>query len=408
MNRIVRLSLLFGVAVLAVVSASSILAIMRSDAALGRDDPAAALRARPYNPEALMQLAGERLTAGDMSQVEALAKRLLASSPADGRGYRLLAQVSESRGQQARAAELYAIAVRRAPRDLQARAWLAQRALTVGDYPAALVHIDQVLRTSSGSHSRLFPVLTQLAGDSSFADALAETMASHPQWRAGFLAALLDPGKGNPQAADLVLASLQRRNDLDAASMQAWIEALMRGGRWGSAFARWAGPHVRSGRALPLLFNGDFTSVPEGSGFDWRLPAVAGVLVSIEPSGSAGMLHLRFLGRRVPGGPIASHALMLAPGEYRLTWRERMDSMRAGNGMAWRILCDGQSQALAESEALIGTRPWRDQALAFTVPANDCNGQWLQFAGVGDTGAGQIASGDAWAAAMELTKTTEK
>ena len=104
MNRIVRLSLLFGVAVLAVVSASSILAIMRSDAALGRDDPAAALRARPYNPEALMQLAGERLTAGDMSQVEALAKRLLASSPADGRGYRLLAQVSESRGQQARAA----------------------------------------------------------------------------------------------------------------------------------------------------------------------------------------------------------------------------------------------------------------------------------------------------------------
>lgn len=404
MSRIVRVALLLAIVALMLVSAYTILAFMRSDAALDRGDPAAALRARPDNPEALMQLADERLAVGDMPKVEVLAKRLLASSPAEGRGYRLLAQVSESRGEYARAEKLYAIAAQRAPRDLQARAWLAQRALAAGNYPLALQHIDQVLRTSPGSHARLFPVLIQFSQDVDFADAVAKAMTSHPEWREGLLSALLDPVTGNPLAADHVLAGLQRRRDLDAVTTQAWIEALMHQGRWGSAFARWAGPHVASGRALPLLFNGDFTSTPEGSGFDWRLPPVAGVLVAIEPNGSAGMLHVRFLGRRVSGGPVVSHALMLTPGKYRLTWRERIDAMRAGIGVAWRISCDGQSQSLLEAEPSNGTRPWRDQTSTFTVPADRCGGQWLELTGSGNAGAGQIVSGDLWYSDMGLTK----
>ena len=408
MNRIARVALLSAAMGLVLASAYTILSVMRSDAALDRGDPVMALRARPDNPETLARLASERLAAGDMTGVELLARRLLVSSPADGRGYRLLAQVAESRGQQDRAASLYAIAVKRAPRDLQARAWLAQNALLAGDYGSALEHIDRVLRMSPGSHARLFPVLIQLAGDSGFADALAKAMGSHPQWREGLLAALLEPSKGNPQGADLVLAGLQRRNDLDAASSQAWVEALMRHGRWGSAFARWAQPHVKSGRALPLLFNGDFASAPEGQGFDWRLPSTAGVLALVEPNGAAGMLHLRFLGRRVAGGSIVSHALMLPPGTYRLTWRERMDAVRTSAGLAWRVSCDGQALPLGEAEPSTGTRPWRDQALVFTVPASDCVGQWLHLTAVGDAGAGQIISGSIWYSAMEMTKMTAR
>ncbi|QIL20502.1 hypothetical protein [Thermomonas sp. HDW16] len=407
MNRIARIAVLAGVVMLALILACTILAIIRSDAALDRGDPAAALRARPDNPETLMRLADGRLAADDIAQAEVLAKQLLSASPADGRGYRSLAQVAESRGQQDRAAKLYVIAAKRAPGDLQARAWLAEHALAAGDYSLALEHIDRVLSISAGSHARLFPVLVKLAGDPAFADALAQVMSLHPQWRDALLATLLDPGSGNQQAADLVMAGLQRRQDLDASSLQAWIEALMRQGRWGAAFAHWAGPHVASGRTLPLLFNGDFASAPQGSGFDWRWPPKPGVMISIEPDGAAGMLHVQFLGRRVAGGALASHALLLAPGNYRLTWLERMDAMRASTGVAWQIRCEGQSTPRAESESSLGTRPWHARQLVFTVPAIGCTGQWLHLAGSGDAAAGQILSGDVWYGSMKVTSLVE-
>ena len=409
MNRIVRSGLLLGTVVLAALAAWNIVGIMRSDAALDRGDPAAALRWRPDNPEALLRLATARLKAGDVAGTEALARRLLASAPADGRGYRLLAQVAEVRGDKTRAETLYAIAVRRAPRDLQARAWLAQRALAAGDYKTALEHVDRVLRMSPGSaQSRLFAVLTPLAADPVFADALAEALGDHPPWRDGMLATLHAADNKAPQAADQVLAGLQRRNDLDAASTHAWIEGLIRQGRWGEAFARWAAPHLSSGRPLPLLFNGNFASAPQDGGFDWRVPSVAGVLVSIEPLDRGGMLHLRFLGRRVAGGPVVSHALVLAPGTYRLEWRERMDALRALDGMAWRLTCAGQPQPLAQAEPGLGSRPWRAQVLVFTVPTGGCGGQWLQLASSGNADAGQIISGDTWYSSMKVTREQTK
>lgn len=406
MNRILRTGLLLGIIVLAAQAGWWIVGIMRSDAALDRGDHAAALRWRPNNPVALLRLATARHAAGDMAGAETLARRLLTAAPADGRGYRILAQVAEARGEEARAAMLYDIAVRRAPRDLQARAWLAQRALAAGDYKTALVHVDRVLRMSSGqAHARLYPVLTQLASDPTFADALAESLGSHPPWRDGILAALHAADKDGPRAADQVLAALQRRNDLDAGSTDAWIEALIRQGRWGEALARWAAPQLKAGQPIPLLFNGNFASAPQGAGFDWRLPSVAGVLASIEPlDRGGGMLHLRFLGRRVQGGAVASHALVLAPGTYRLQWRERIDGLRADEGLAWRVACAGQPQILAVSEPGSGSRPWRLQSLDFTVPSNGCGGQWLHLANAGNAGSGQVLSGDLWYADMKVSK----
>jgi len=402
-NRLLRVGLLLVIVGLAALAGWQILGIMRSDAALDRGDPAAALRWRPDNAEVLMRVANQRLAANDLAGAETLALRLLATSPADGRGYRILAQTADARGDRERAATLYAITVRRAPRDAQARAWLAQQALAAGDYKGALDHVDRVLRMSPGSGSRLFPVLTQLAADPAFADALAEVLGTHPPWRDGILTALHSVDKKNgPRAADQVLVALQRRKDLDARSTEAWIEALIGQGRWGEAFARWAGPRIEAGRALPLLFNGDFGSPPTGGGFDWRLPPVAGVLTSLEPLDRAGMLRVQFLGRRVSGGSVASHALILAPGVYRLEWRERMDGLRGVEGIAWRVTCAEQPNALAVAQAGTGSRPWRSQSLDFTVPSSKCGGQWLHLASVGSLDAGQVISGDLWFAGMKV------
>lgn len=376
---------------------------MRADAALRQGDVANALKWRPQHPQALLRLATRELAAGDLEAATNAARRLLQVEPAEGRGYRVLAQVAAARKQPDRARELYRIAVRRAPRDLPARAWLAQDALERGDLADALVHVDQVLTLSPNAAGSVFPVLVQLSGDAAFAEALAATLAKRPSWRAGLLSALRHPTTGNSSNADAVLAALQRRGGLDAEESAAWIESLLRDGRWGEAHARWAAPRVADGQPLPLLYNGDFAQAPSGQGFDWRQPAVAGAILEFESAPSGGRaLHARFLGRRI-AGPLLEHALLLAPGNYTLTFRRRLEGLRSDNGLEWSIVCAEQGGAvLGRSQPLNGSRGWQAEELAFTVPASGCSGQWLRFGNAGQAQAGQLVSGDVWLSSLAI------
>ena len=372
---------------------------MQADAALDRSDPATALRWRPGNPQALLLQAEARLAARDLDAAEQLARRQLQATPVDGRGYRVLAQSAAARGQQDRALELFRIAAKRAPRDLASRGWLAQHALEQGRPAEALAQIDAVLTLSPTAGRRIFPVLVQLAGDPAFADALATTLAKRPAWRGTMLGALRAPKGGDPVAADRVLAALQRHGSLQPAEFDAWIEALLQQGRWGEAHARWAGPQLAVGRRLPLLFNGDFEAPPLGTGFDWRLSPVPGVLAVIEPASEGGSLNLRFLGRRVAKQPLR-HALLLGPGDYTLAWRERSDALRANTGIGWTLTCSDARTVLARSEPLYGSHAWRIRSLAFTVPREGCTGQWLQL---GASGA-QVVAGDVWYAGVKVNR----
>ena len=391
MTRPLRHLLLALLGCAAIVAGWRIVGVLRIDAAMARGDIAAVLRLDPDHAEALLADAVRRLQANDLAGAEQQARRVLAHTPIDGRAYRVLAQVAERRKQPEQALALYRIAVARAPRDVQARAWLAQHALDQGDYPGLLHHVDRVLALSPTAGERLFPLLAQLAADPAFAEPLAQALRSRPTWRNGMLATL--QGSPEPAAADRVLSSLQRNGGLAPAEFDAWIEGLLRQGRWGEAQARWAGPILAAGRPLPLLFNGDFASVPSGVGFDWRLPRTVGVLVEFESMGTGGnALRARFLGRRI-AGDIASHALLLPPGQYRLHWQQRAEGLTADPGLEWRITCAQPVSMLARSLPMRGDIPWRPQQLAFQVPAEGCAGQWLQLGNAGAAGAGQVIDG---------------
>ena len=391
MTRPLRWSLIAVLGVAALFAAWRIVHWLRVDAAVERGDVAAVLRLDPDHAEALLADAGRRLQAGDVDGAERQARNALRRVPIDGRGYRVLAQVAERRKQPDLALALYRIAVARAPRDVQSRAWLAQHALDQRNYPGLLHHVDRVLALSPGADARLYPLLTRLSADPDFAEALAQALRSRPAWRNGMLAAL--QAGSAPAVADRVLSALQRNGGLDQAEFDGWIEGLMRQGRLGEAQARWAGPILASGRALPLLFNGDFASTPSGVGFDWRLPRTVGVLVEFEAAGAGGnVLRARFLGRRI-AGDVASHALLLPPGRYRLHWRQRIDGMNADPGLEWRVACMDPASVLARSDPMRGNTPWKRLHLSFEVPAQTCAGQWLQLGNAGAEGAGQVIDG---------------
>jgi hypothetical protein len=376
-----------------------IVELKQADAALASDDIATALRWRPDHAEALLRQAEAQFAANDPTAAAATARRLLQAAPMDGRGYRVLAQVEAAQGRKDQARRLYRIAARRAPRDLPARAWLAQDALERNDPADALVQIDAVLTLSPRTGATVFPVLAKLAADPGFADALAHVLQRGPAWRPGMLAALQQAKPEDRDAADQVLGALQRKGGFSGEETAAWIEALLREGRWGQAHARWASPFIAGGKPLPLLFNGDFAQAPSGTGFDWRLPPTPGVIVTFEPDQGRGRaLHARFLGRRVAGA-FLEHRLLLAPGQYRFRHRLRTDALRSDNGLGWQVACEGQATALAQGAPFPGTRAWHAVELDFTVPAQGCTGQWLRLGNAGATRAGQLVNGDLWLAA---------
>ena len=405
MTKGIRVALMLLVAATLAIVGWRTITLMRADSAIARGDVAEALRWRPRHPEALLGEAVQRLAADDLEGAAAGARNVLQEEPAEGRAYRVLAQVAVAGKQPERARSLFRIAARRAPRDLPTRAWLAQDALLRGDHAETLVQIDRVLSLSPGAAANVYPVLVQLAGDPAFTEALADTLRHRPTWRQGLLAALRHPTRGNPANADAVLGALQRRGGLDAEESAAWIESLLRDGRWGEAHARWAAPLTTKGESLPLLYNGDFAKAPSGQGFDWRQPQVAGAILEYEaaPAGTGRVLHARFLGRRIAGS-LLEHALLLAPGDYVLDFRRRSDGLRSDNGLQWSIACaeKGGGGVLARSQPLSGTRGWQAERVVFTVPARGCVGQWLRFANVGAVSAGQVASGDLWVAALNI------
>lgn len=370
---------------------------MVADASLAAGDVDRALRWQPENPDALLQKAERELVAGRYVEAAKFAKRLLKVTPVDGRGYRVLAEVADAGGRKNKARELFNIAARRAPRDVSARAWLAQDALERDDSLTALRHIDNVLTLSPAAGAGVFPVLVTLAADPEFADALAQLLRRPPPWREGMLATLRNADGAQRVAAERVLLGLQGKGGFDAAETAAWTQSLLDQGRWGEAYARWASPIIAAGRPLPLLYNGDFSGELTEGGFDWLMPTTPGVLLELEPSsGSARIMHARFLGRRMTGS-FLQHRLLLAPGAYQLHVRQRMDALRSDNGLQWTLECEGSTtEPLARTPPLAGTQVWKTVELRFEVAPSDCVGQWLRLGNAGAAGAGQLVSGDLW------------
>lgn len=366
--------------------------------------PGRALAWRQADPQALLALAESRLQQGDLDGAEAAARRLLALEPLQGRAFGVLAEAAEARGDAGQALRLQAIGAARAPRDIRAHAWLAQRYLERGDHAAALGHVDRILRIAPARATTLEPVLVKLASDRAFALALAEVLRQQPPWREGMLAALQDPTAGDPVAAGMVLGALLHGGGLSSAERARWLDGLIARKRWGEAYARWAGMLSGDHERLPLLYNGDFSGEPAG-GFDWRVTRVAGVLIAFEPvAGSEGpVAYLRFLGRRV-GASGLEHPLLLAPGSYRLHMRMRAQALHSESGLQWQIACDGPVNVIARSEPVDGSFGWRTEALSFDIPASGCPGQWLRLVNPTPEGAAQAVGGELWVDDMRIDR----
>lgn len=369
-------------------AAVHIVTAWRADA-LVATDPAGAARVRSDHPDALLALARAELQRGDAGAAARTAQQLLAREPANGTAFAVLARALGDAGGDARQLERYRIAARRAPRDVSIRGWLVAHELQAGDFPAALEHIDALLTLPSRDRARLVESVAKLAADPAFADALAVRLGERPRWRADLLRVA---SAMNVATADPLFAALQRNADLSASERGPWLDALIRQGRWGEAFARWASALPGPPQALPLLYNGAFAVPPSNAGFDWRVRRIDGVVFERVADSDGSFARLRFLGSPV-GRAGLEQPLLLAPGRYRLGLVARASDLRAEPGLEWSISCAGDGRRVATVRIAAGPR-WEAIAAAFEIPPDDCDGQWLRLINSATPGVAQRIRGE--------------
>ena len=366
--------------------------------------PERSLAWEPHYPTALLALATRQLEENHPDAAALAARELLRVEPLSGEAFVTLARAAEVAGDVAKASTLYPVAVRRAPQNLFARAWIIDDLLRKSRYAQALGQYDTLFRVSPGEAEKLLPAFTRLSDAREFANVLAATLNSNPSWKAAMLSTLL--AQGGHHAVDQVFSELQRTHNLPDDDAGKWLDRLMQDGLWGEAYSRWVGGlQMAAGATLPMLYNGGFETEPSGIGFDWRIRPTVGVTITRAfTRGAIGnfAIDVGFSGRRVPEINLEQR-LFLGPGAYKLSFLARADALHSDKGLQWAIQCQGENEPLAVSEALGGSFDWKRFETSFVIAGDDCSSQRIWLRNPGAAAAGKEVVGNIWFDDLAIT-----
>jgi hypothetical protein len=321
----------------------------------------------------------EAIDAADLPpDAAAQARQVLRERPADGRAYRILGQVAEAEGDAARADALYAIAVKRWPRERYAQSRLAALAFLAGRPAEGMEHLDALMRVAPHTAGDILASLMPAMADPALRAAMVQRLRLDPPWRAAVPEALQAPS--TPAGAALALLSeLAAAGPLGEGEVQARVALLDRQGRPADARATWLAslaPEARAGSEL--LFDGGFEHPEATGGYGWRYRAPPGVAMGIDhrdPLDGEGAMTLTFSGRAVRFDDLAQF-LALAPGDYVLH-AAADNRVRTGRPFVWRLRCASDGRLLGDVP-LVDRIGWEEVSGSFRVPP-DCPRQELRL-----------------------------
>jgi hypothetical protein len=304
------------------------------------------------------------------------------------------------RGEAASADAIFTFAGERSWRDWRVQDRLLEQAIRAKRWDQVMAHADALLRTDPQGvlQPAVFRLLDAAASQSVPRAALLDRLAQRPWWRKAYLRRLVTGAAAAPKSptdAGAILSGLAATSaPAGPDEYQPYLAGLIADDRYSEAIAAWR-TLARRRDAFDLVRDGDFAAASDGSDFTWRSASGAGVWSEIVHDRTGAALHVAYDGVSSPVLP--GQLLVLAPGRYRLTWRERTSGPPR---LAWRVRCAGQAQAVADAAAARPpTSAWADRAITFAIPAQACPAQWLEL----NTDPGERrADVDAWYAQMTL------
>lgn len=285
------------------------------------------------------------------------------------------------RGETERATKTFQSANVRDPRLQIVNVWLFNQSVAAGQFEDALSYADLNLRLSSRFSGPIYEALAKLARVPDGLTAVIDALSQDPPWRRTFLNRLARNPDNLPIAYAVVSALEETRSPPSTSELAPVLDAMIANGAYQNALFLWIGtlPEDRSA-GLDYISNGDFRFPLSGLPFDWTLSSQSGTEISLAPTkGADQALQLNFYRGRLRGD-FARKLLVLAPGSYTLSFREKAEKLGFPRGLRWELSCvEAKSDILAASPPLKGSVDWRSTDVSFEVPSTDCPAQWLRL-----------------------------
>jgi hypothetical protein len=308
----------------------------------------------------------------------------IAHNPADATALLSLALELERQGRRDEAGAAMRVAARLAPADPQTLLLVASYYLRAGEDGPALTTLKRAVDSAPVEvGDRVWPVFTAALVSGRHRAFFDTIVHENPSWWPGFFGYACTRA-ASPGAVQAVFSARVAAEVATPGERRCLIERLQRDGQWTDAYLVWLnGLPIEQRQRVGYVFNGGFELPLSNLGFDWRMPAQNGAVVSAEPGeGATGQraLTVVYESQRYNGPPVYQY-LVLAPGRYRLEGRMRSD-LDAWLGLQWGLYCQEgpgrETRQLARTEPFRGSTRWREFRQDFAVPAN-CPAQALRL-----------------------------
>lgn len=341
-----------------------------------------AVRLAPGSADVLSRAAEVEAQAGDMEDAAYLARLSLARAPFDVPALRVLALAEADAGRLERADELMTLAGNWSLRDSAAHSWLIESRLRQGDYASAFAHADTLVRRRADLRPLVFNLFSTAAELDPRAGAyLVSELAGSPSWRAEYLESLYRRPNGLQLLAGLALGLESSEAPFSDAELQTLYQALYAGRRIPGLKA------VRESLDRPasdsILVNGEFADGESILPFGWDLGVGPGISVGLlNDDQKPELTALRVIHDARNGQDLASQLVLMGPGTYRLSGRQRLESGEGRATFAWRVQCLETSEIIAEVRFDLereGGADWVPFQTRVVVPAEGCSAQVVKL-----------------------------
>ncbi len=362
-------------------------------------------------PNAPPQLVVPSVAEPERNRARAEAELALIHDPLNARALRVLGQLSDSAGDDTKAAQLMQAATHRSWSETVASYWLMFKSFEKGDYATALYYADGFLRKRPQFIAQALPVLVRMAEseNENAVGALKTMLLSDPPWRSSLFSHLPSRMTDARTLLQLLLSVKESSFPPTLADLRGYLDFLIGRKFYELAYYTWLQFLQPEQLArVGFLANGSFETVPSGLPFDWLIArGSSGVTTDIalrpELDGEYA-LSLEFGPGRADFRGV-TQLLMLAPGAYELKGKYKGELI-GRRGLQWSIACAGvRRDPIGESRMFLGTvRTWTDFVVPFTVPDTNCRAQSLHLTLAARSASERLVSGSIWYDEMILTR----
>lgn len=294
-------------------------------------------------------------------------KAAAVANPFELETYRIAARLSES--PRARRDMLQA-ASRLSLRDSYVHGWLAEDSIQSGNYTAAFLHLDVLLRREAASPVVVATVVGRSLHSSRAVAAFAKLLRQNPPWRQIVLQEI-----GRRSAESDVLDQFYELKAQNVSFTEAEVGPLVRRmlelGNFPAARRAWA-LAVPEGAIANESYDPSFRGLPGGKPFGWELANAVGVAARQMPGGGVEVEHDLFSTRAPP----VRQTMLLPPGRYVLRVVYRGGQGKGGPQFVVRVQC--RKAEIISSIPLVVSSGGGEHRTTFNV-ANGCTVQEMRL-----------------------------